>query len=123
MRKITVEQLRKLNACADAVKWFADAYPDGAEITVETLATVPNRRWIVWLASRLNPSLGWVWAGIAFRHAARRNPTLAQYADNVTADNWREARNTAYAADDAAYADAAVAWDEMITIASQFLLE
>lgn len=149
MKIITIAELQKLGACDEAQAWFNEKFVHGAELTFENLATVPEKRWVVWLASKLNPELRWMWAGIAFRYAAKRNPSLAKYADNVTAENWREARAAAAAADayaayadaayTAAYADAyytaayaataaatdayAAAWDEMLEISITSLLQ
>jgi hypothetical protein len=98
---ITTNHLEKLNACLSAIEWMRETYPLGAPLTAETLATVPNKRWIVWFASKRHSELRFVWAGVALRHMSRRHPSalVAEYADKVTADNSRRAREAAEAAD------------------------
>ena len=148
--KITLSKLEKLGACDDAMEWFNQTYPNGTELNRETLDSVPDKKWIVWLGSALNPDLKWNWVGIAFRYAALNNPTLTAYADNVNQHNVQAASsaasaevtdtaNTVYAAcyfpapyaaallaaDTAVYAaangDNAV-WNEMVEISIDYLL-
>ena len=147
MRKITVNDLKELGACGEAIDWMKKTYPDGVDITDEVLLSVPDKKWIVWLASKLNPILGYTWAGIALRYAAEFTPSLAQYADNVTPENLHQAKcdvanalvfnvfdavasvHTAYAAAintaDVADNDTTrnIILDEMIVISAQFLQE
>jgi hypothetical protein len=84
---ITVEDLRKFGACPPAIEWLAENYPNGAEITAETLSAVPYKKWLIFLAGKMNPGLGYTWAGLTCRYISSLCPALEPFADRVTPDN------------------------------------
>jgi hypothetical protein len=121
MNIVTVSDLRAMGACEEGIRWMREAYPDGAQVTAETLATVPDKRWLVWLASKRHPDLLAAWAELAIRHEIRRHSALAKHASKVTAKSFwqtneeaddayerhiasRAAEIAGYAADSAGYA-------------------
>jgi len=139
---ITYQELRNYGACDDALEWWLEIYDYDAVVDLElALADCPEDDWVVWLASKRHPAIGFVWAGMAMRWAG-----IVAYADNVTEENWREARSaarntsaynatanavarhsyaydaaSANAADRRSYADATSAWSEMRTVAEAWL--
>jgi len=104
---ITIEKLHGLQACSEAVAWLRVAFPNGTELTAESLASCPHADWVCWLAGKLSQDYRFWCAGVAFREAAQVNPSLRPWAMNVTAENWREARSAAAYADTYAAAYAA----------------
>jgi hypothetical protein len=101
--KITIKLLKKMpsgrRACKGAIGWFIDKFPEGAELE-EAWSTCPVVAWKVWFAYQWLPAearqaLTYRLVGQAFRFASQVNPSLVEYADNVTADNLDEAREAA----------------------------
>ena len=105
MTAITYQELFDYDASGDLREWWIDTYGPDAVVEIDkALSDCKRDDWVVWLAGKRHPALGFVWAGMAMRWAG-----IAAYADNVTEENWREARSTAVVAADSAAAHAAVA--------------
>jgi hypothetical protein len=102
MTNITAKTLKRMpsgaRACKKPRRWFKstfpkEQYPNGASLRVAWRAC-PRDDWRVWFALNWLPieqvqGLAWRFAGQAMRLAG-----IDEYADNVTADNWKEARAT-----------------------------
>lgn len=118
--RITVEELIVLEACEEAVEWFQETFPqetfpDGVQITSETLAQCTRDDWVCWLAGQKSAFYRYWCAGLAFRELYKVIPTEAirEFVNNVTFQNWHIAYAVAHAADNdcRAAARAAVAND------------
>ena len=94
---ITARKLRQLKACTGAVEWVEITFPNGAELTPETLARCKNDAWVCWLACRLSKVYRYWCAGVASREAARGKLSLREFSMNVTPENYRRAIAAAYA--------------------------
>ena len=93
MTAVTYQELFDRNAC-DLREWWLDTYGPDAVVEIDkALADCPKDDWVVWLAGKRHPALGFVWAGMAMRWA-----DIAAYADTVTEENWLAARDAAFAA-------------------------
>ena len=102
MDNITAKTLKRMpsgaRACKSPRRWFKatfpkEQYPTGVSLRVAWDAC-PRDDWRVWFALNWLPieqvqGLAWKFAGQAMRLAG-----IEEYADNVTADNWEEARAT-----------------------------
>lgn len=101
--KITVEYLKRLNACKDQVDLFAKTFPDGAKVTRDNLAKAR--------AAGLN--VEW-FAAEVYRGAVKS--ALINYHDSArkSARDAYDARKVAGAAYDAAIAAAWTAYDAAI---------
>ena len=117
MTMITNKHLKNMpsgnRACSAARKWFKATFPDDyksgvdmrtAWVVLKTHTAEEQRLdWLIWfgcnqLDGEKREAFSWFAAGLAMRYAG-----IAEYADNVTAENWEEAAD---AADAAAYAAA-----------------
>jgi hypothetical protein len=105
MMKVTVDNLHNWGACWAAIDWLENSYPEGAYVTTKTLETVPEKVWLVWLACKLRPDLGLVWAGIVFRYVAILNCDFQVFADKITKENCQQAMDYANKAADVAAVD------------------
>ena len=94
---VTIGTLEEMDACEDALEWFAKTYPGGVEVTREVLENVPVPSWVVWFVSRFDADkrLAWRFVNVAFRKAAEVNPSLARWVGVVGPENWQEARAAA----------------------------
>ena len=95
-------------ACKSARKWFKstfpkDQYPDGVpmrnawDVLKADINEDQHLNWLIWfgcnqLDSEKRQNFAWFAAGLAMRHAG-----IAEFADNVTAENWMDARARARA--------------------------
>ncbi len=118
MKTLTTDNFRALGVCDDglsrveafggaientAAGWqaYIDANPDAWRAPLFTAWRLHKRGDISC------PDLIWKIARIAFREQPERNAALRVYGETLGADNWREARDAAYAAAAYAAADAA----------------
>jgi hypothetical protein len=118
---VTIELLNKMpsgnRACEEARAWFAKTFPTGG-LLKDAWERCENTKWKIWFAVNYLPkdkvaALSYKFYGQAFRFAAKHNPSLAEFSDNVSVINVLEATHTvaAYAAAAAdAYAAAADAY-------------
>lgn len=106
---ITIDTLLEMpsgsRACEDAGDWFTDTfpnstYPEGVDLrtawdTLKASEVDENLDWLIWfgchwLNATKRQEFAWFAAGLAMRHAG-----ITEFADNVTAENWREAKDAA----------------------------
>jgi hypothetical protein len=97
--RITLSDLESMEACSPARSWFASEFPGGASLE-EAWRACPVDQWRVWFTCRSLTKeavvdLAFRFAGQAFRFAAKLNPALAKYADNVTEKNLLNAARAA----------------------------
>ena len=97
--RITADELEQMNACAEAVQWLAVTFPDGTELTAESLAQCKRDDWVCWLACKLSQAFRFWCAGLAFRELYKivRTDAVKEFMMNVTESNWHEARKAARA--------------------------
>ena len=48
--KVTVEELRKWNACVGGLDWFTSAFPSGEADWADFAASAPRKDWVAWTA-------------------------------------------------------------------------
>jgi hypothetical protein len=109
---VTIELLDKMpsgnRACEEARAWFAETFPVGG-LLKDVWERCENTKWKIWFAVNYLPkdkvtALSYRFCGQAFRYAARHNPSLAKFSDNVSVINVWEAIPAADAAAVGAYA-------------------